>query len=352
MSASPFSFEKSFDMGQSGDDSFLVTNNGGGIMKFSALVYDTIANKGSQETDNLSGSYINCYTEGFVPGQDFSWTFAVHNVSPDGEYIKHVKIDFPPGVIVNAATNFSGGSLGDLQFQGTTGNGASLNWHGTSAGNRGVIKPGETATTVINGTIGESFFNDVFTVYSIRGDSVGSEPHAPSGYVKLKNFSLPNTWLTLSNNFGTLFSGESATVNVHFNAQGLPADTYSCSIVVKDLFNNKVVIPVMMHVLDTTTIIHINDQENIFTATCYPNPFSDHITIEYKIQEQTNLKIYVYDINGRRIKELVSKIAEAGKYRVIWNGTDEEGNRISSGIYYCRLQTSERTETIKLILIR
>jgi hypothetical protein len=351
ISASPSAFEKSLDMGQTGDDSFIVANNGGGIMNFSALVYDTSANKGPGETDNLAGSFINCYTEGFVPGQDFAWTFAVHNNSLDNEFINHIKMDFPQGIIVNSATNFSGGSLGDLQFQGTTGNGAALNWHGTNAG-RGVIKPGETATTVISGTLNEAFFNDVFVVYSIRGDSIGADPHTPSGYVKLKNFSLPNTWLTLSDNFGTLFGGQSDSVMVHFNAQNLPASSYSCNIVVKDLFNNSVVIPVVMHVLDTTSISGIYGQGKKWTTNCYPNPFSDFTRIEYGIQHQTDMKIEVYDINGHKVRTLVDKTHKPGNYSLTWDGTNDFGNPVSPGVYYCRCQSGVKNETIKIIRIR
>jgi len=352
ISASPSTFEKSLDMGQTGVDSFIVANTGGGIMDFAAMVFDTAANKGSGETDNISGSFITCSTQGFVPGQDFAWSFTVHNNSPDNEFINHIKIDFVPGILVNTATNFSGGSLGDLQFQGTTGNGATLNWHGTSTGGKGVIKPGETAITLITGTVDESIYNDLFIVYSIRGDSTGAQPHATSAYVKLQNYSLPNTWLTLSDNFGTLYGGQSDTVMVHFNAQNLPANTYSCTIVVNDLFNNSVVIPVLMHVLDTTTINQINDLKNKWNASCYPNPFRNSTRIEYTIQGQTNMMVDVYDINGLRVRTLINKLQQAGNYSLIWDGTNDSGNPVSSGIYYCRCQSGEKAETIKMILMR
>jgi hypothetical protein len=352
ISVSPPAIEKSIDMGQTADDSFTVTNTGGGILNFAALVYDTAANKGSGETDNLSGSYINCYTEGFVPGQDFAWTFAVRNTSPDNEYIRHIKMDFPQGTIVNSATNFSGGSLGDLQFQGNTGNGASLNWHGTSSGNRGVIKPGETATTVVTGTVEESFFNDAFIVYSIRGDSIGSAPHEPSGYVKLKNFSLPSTWLTLSDNFGSLFWGQSATVLVHFNAQNLPASAYSCNVVVKDLFNNSAVVPMVMHVLDTTTIIPVNELKGKWKASCYPNPFSNFTRIEYGVRHQAEMKVEVYDINSHKIRTLMNKVQQEGNYTLLWDSTNDNGDPVAPGVYYCRFQSDEEGQTIKMILMR
>ncbi len=352
ISASPTTFEKSLDMGQTDDDSFLVSNNGGGILNFSALVFDTLANKGSQESDNLSGSYINCFTEGFVPGQEFAWTFEVHNLSPDNEYIRHIKMDFPLGIMVSTVTNFSGGSLGDLQFQGTTGDSATLNWHGTSTGNRGVIKPGETATTIITGTMNESFFNDVFIVYSIRGDNIGAEPHTPSGYVKLKNFSLPNTWLTLSDNFGSLFGGQSDTVMVHFDAQNLPANSYSCDVVVKDLFNNSIIIPVIMHVQDTTAINLDKNRNNTLSVKSYPNPFNKFVRIEVSIPAPARISASVYNLNGIKIRTLVTNTSCSDKCLLIWDGINDNGSLSSSGVYYCKIETCNRVVTTKLILMR
>jgi hypothetical protein len=353
LSSTPTLFEKSLDMGQTTDDQIFVSNDGGGIMNFAASVFDTSANKkDAPNTDNLGGSYINCYSDGFVPGETFTWSFVVHNLSADNEYIKGVKMDLPPGVIVNTATNYSGGSLGELVFQGSTGNGASLLWQGTSAGGRGVIKPGETATTMLSGTIDETFMQDAFVVYSIRGDSVGADPHNPSGYVKLNNFSLPNGWLTLTNNFGTLFGGQSDTVNVHFSAQNLAAKDYTCKILMKDRFNNNNLVPVTMHVLDTTTIIGtVNADVNAFIS-CYPNPFSSFIRLDYQITKEARVTAEIFNMNGNKVKRLFSKIHPGGRYQAVWDGTGTNGSPVAPGVYYCRMQVGDQVSTVKIVLIR
>jgi len=112
------------------------------------------------------------------------------------------------------------------------------------------------------------------------------------------------------------------------------------------------VIPVVMHVLDTTTIIRVNELEHNFEARCYPNPFSDHVIIEYSIREETRIRVEVYDMNGHRINELVNKNATAGKYKAVWDGRDDAGNIVPPGVYYCRLQTGVRNETMKIVLMR
>jgi hypothetical protein len=348
----PLQFEKSIDMGETADDYFLVTNTGGGIMDFTALVYDTTANKDDHQPDNLVGSYISCGTEGFVPGQAFAWYFTVHNTGTDNEFIKHIKMDFIPGVTVTSATNFSGGSLGELVFQGTTGNGATLDWNGTSVNGKGVIKPGETATSVISGTIDESIYTDLFLVYSIRGDSTGSDPHTPSGYVKLKNYSLPNTWLTLSENIGTLSGGQSDDVMVHFSAANLQPDTYTCSIIVKDLFNNTSVIPVTMHVLDTSSTAGILNRVGQPNLSCFPNPFRTGTKIEYETSQEASISVGIYNLNGNLVRILLNKRQPEGKHTLFWDGNSDAGNPAPSGVYYCRLTSESTTKTLKLILIR
>jgi flagellar hook assembly protein FlgD len=107
-----------------------------------------------------------------------------------------------------------------------------------------------------------------------------------------------------------------------------------------------------MHVLDTTTINQINDLENKWNASCYPNPFRNSTRIKYAIQRLTNVKVEVYDINGLKVKTLLSKNQQAGNYSLIWDGTNDSGNPVSSGIYYCRCRSGEKNETIKMILMR
>ena len=352
LSAVPHLFEKTLDMGQQTDDNIYVSNNGGGIMYFAASVFDTSAGKDNHNPYNLSGSYINCSIDGFVPGQAFTWSFTVHNLGTDNEYIKHIKMDFPQGIHVTSATNFSGGSLGDLTFQNNTGNGPSMNWHGTSTGGKGVIKPGEIATTIISGNIDKSFYQDAFIVYSIRGDSTGIDPHNPPGYVKLNNFSLPNTWLTLGNNFGTLFGSHSDTINVHFDARNRAPKDYTCNILVKDRFNNDVIIPTIMHVNDTTSVNQVGNMSNDLAIHCYPNPFGRFTRINYQLPKSSAITAEIFEPNGNRVLTLINKKQLAGKYEMIWDGTNKSGVPVSPGIYYCRIQTGENTGTIKLVLLK
>jgi hypothetical protein len=351
LNASPLSFTKSLETGQSAVDTLFITNTGGTLLNYSVIVFDSLAKKDNPPTDNLAGTYMECYSDGFLPGQPFSWTFVMHNQSPDNEYIKHAKMDFPPGVTVNTATNFSGGSLGDLVFQGGSGNGASLNWHGTSTGNHGVVKSGETASSLITGTIPENFTSDVFAVFSLKGDSTGNPAHDAPGYVRLANFGLANSWLSLENFFGKLYHNQTDSVILHFNTQNLPAGTYSCLVIAKDFYNNKTLIPVTVTITDPVSRIRPSEAAKS-TLTASPNPVQGMTRICYSLPVVTNAKLVITDMLGKEIRTLVRKEQSPGEYTVIWDGRDDAGNPAANGIYHCILKTNDGTGNLKLILAR
>jgi hypothetical protein len=82
----------------------------------------------------------------------------------------------------------------------------------------------------------------------------------------------------------------------------------------------------------------------------YPNPFNPSTTIEYDIPEYTNVSIVVYDLLGRKIKQLVNEYKEAGTYQVIWNGRDSNNKRVSSGYYFYQMTTVNFVEVKKLLI--
>jgi glycosidase len=70
----------------------------------------------------------------------------------------------------------------------------------------------------------------------------------------------------------------------------------------------------------------------------YPNPFNPSTTIRYSIVEPGNVSIKIYDILGREIKTLVNEVKIAGTYSSTWNGDNNFGNKVSSGIYLYRME--------------
>ena len=85
----------------------------------------------------------------------------------------------------------------------------------------------------------------------------------------------------------------------------------------------------------------------------FPNPFNPKTTIEYDVRNQTSVEIVIFDVLGRGIRTLVSGEETAGFHRIVWNGQDNNGSQVSSGVYLCTMTTTEGfTETRKLLLLR
>jgi hypothetical protein len=72
----------------------------------------------------------------------------------------------------------------------------------------------------------------------------------------------------------------------------------------------------------------------------YPNPFNPSTTIAYSLPERSSVVLKIYDIQGRQIKSYTFSAQSAGYQRVVWNGTNEWGNSISSGVYVYRVRAS------------
>lgn len=84
----------------------------------------------------------------------------------------------------------------------------------------------------------------------------------------------------------------------------------------------------------------------------YPNPFNASTTIKYDLKEPTNVKLYIYDILGKRIATLANELQSPGRKSIIWNGTDQNGNPVSTGVYFYNMIIDEDTFTKKMLLLR
>lgn len=84
----------------------------------------------------------------------------------------------------------------------------------------------------------------------------------------------------------------------------------------------------------------------------YPNPFNPATIITYEIAKRSRVDVRVYDITGALIKVLERREREPGIYEIGWNGENEDGCQVSSGIYFYRLVAGDVTETRKMHLIK
>ncbi len=84
----------------------------------------------------------------------------------------------------------------------------------------------------------------------------------------------------------------------------------------------------------------------------YPNPFNPSTEIEFTIPWNSQVTLTVFDALGRKIKILAAGMYHSGTFRVRWNGRNEAGNPVPSGVYFYRLRTKKRLLTRKMLLLR
>lgn len=84
----------------------------------------------------------------------------------------------------------------------------------------------------------------------------------------------------------------------------------------------------------------------------HPNPFNPSTTIGFFLPRNQRVNLTIYDIEGRRVKTLIDGHQNAGRQDIIWNGTNDNGRAVSSGVYYYRLVTGKKKITRKMVVIR
>lgn len=84
----------------------------------------------------------------------------------------------------------------------------------------------------------------------------------------------------------------------------------------------------------------------------FPNPFNPETTIKYNLAEQTTVSLRIYNVVGQVVRSLVSEPQSAGRYSIRWNGTDDRGVSVSSGIYFYELRSGSFQDVKKLMLLK
>jgi FlgD Ig-like domain len=107
---------------------------------------------------------------------------------------------------------------------------------------------------------------------------------------------------------------------------------------------------------DVNTFIVETEEElvsqNMF-HNIHPNPFNPSTTISFSVTQTSSfVNLEVFNIKGEKVKQLLSERLSAGQHSIVWNGEDESGKPVASGVYYCRMQVAEFHSVKKMILLK
>jgi len=105
-------------------------------------------------------------------------------------------------------------------------------------------------------------------------------------------------------------------------------------------------------------VVGIEDPQDVTVVqsprleTNYPNPFNPVTTISFVLPRQMDVDLVIYDVLGRKVRTLLSGKQQAGGHKVLWNGTNDRGQVVGSGIYFYRLKTENYDKTMRMLLVK
>jgi hypothetical protein len=104
-----------------------------------------------------------------------------------------------------------------------------------------------------------------------------------------------------------------------------------------------------MEALDTTAI-DFDLFAKFLILQIHPNPFNTLTAIQYQVPQRGSMKLVVYDLLGRKVRTLIDGLVSSGTYETNWDGTDNDGNILGSGIYFCHISGNHGTPASKKML--
>ncbi len=84
----------------------------------------------------------------------------------------------------------------------------------------------------------------------------------------------------------------------------------------------------------------------------FPNPFNAGTSIEFDVKSRGRVRLLIYDTTGAIVAKIADRVIDPGHYRLQWDGTNVMGRSAASGVYLCRLETPDFTQTEKIVLAR
>lgn len=83
-----------------------------------------------------------------------------------------------------------------------------------------------------------------------------------------------------------------------------------------------------------------------------PNPFNARVCIALEIKASQNVEVKVFDLRGRLVRRLIDEVIDPGKARIFWDGRDDTGAAVASGLYFAQVRTAYKTIHNKMMMVK
>jgi hypothetical protein len=139
---------------------------------------------------------------------------------------------------------------------------------------------------------------------------------------------------------------------VNWTVPAVPTSSAMLRVCIRDLAGNEGSAESEPFTIDSTVAVGDGIPERSELAGNYPNPFNPRTTIQYSLARDSWVRLDIFDSRGRSVRLLVDQKEEAGERRVVWDGLDEVGRQVPSGVYFYRLQAGQLDETRRMVLVK
>lgn len=109
---------------------------------------------------------------------------------------------------------------------------------------------------------------------------------------------------------------------------------------------------VQVYGIDESYLIPLITNTIITGVNCYPNPFNPSMSIKYELSKQSDVKIEIFNIKGQIVKNYNHESKSKGLHSVVWNISDKENRKVTSGIYFIRVKAGGESVTKKITLMK
>ena len=164
----------------------------------------------------------------------------------------------------------------------------------------------------------------------------------------------PNDWMSVNPTAGVVPAGGSVDITVAFNAAGmdLGVHTGQITVVSDDPITPAIAVPVTLEVTDVSAV----GDELLPRMTALnqniPNPFNPMTEIKFSLPKTTQVELRIYDVRGSLVRTLASGEMPAGNHTRVWMGKDDQGQPVSSGVYFYRLKADDEVMTKRMTLVK
>jgi hypothetical protein len=158
-------------------------------------------------------------------------------------------------------------------------------------------------------------------------------------------------WIRLLATGGVISPSDQFDIPVKLYGNATPGDTAYVII-----STNDPALPVTSVEVIRTMVVGINEQKAVPVTFAisqnYPNPFNPTTSIKYQLPQTSDVRLLIYNVLGQQVRTLVNGTIEAGYHSVVWDGRNDAGEGVASGVYIYRFEAAEFTRTMKLMLLK